>query len=105
MKYSAVAAFVPVTAGGLDEKRGETEAALFTTSYFFADADPMTRPVCFVFNGGPGASSGLVPLRAPGPAGVGGSPGGAAPPPPPTGVAKQEEWFGDLHPPLIDSPP
>src|SRR2546430_980305 len=40
MKYSAVAAFVPVTAGGLDEKRGATEAALFTTSYFLAHADP-----------------------------------------------------------------
>ena len=28
---------------------------MFTTSYFLADADPQTRPVCFVFNGGPGS--------------------------------------------------
>ena len=45
--YSAVAAFVPVTAGGVDDKRGDPEAAIFTTSYFLADADPRTRPVCF----------------------------------------------------------
>src|SRR5437773_10639315 len=57
MKYSAVAAFVPVMAGGLDEKRGEPEAAVFTTAYILADAHAKTRPVCFVFNGGPGATA------------------------------------------------
>jgi hypothetical protein len=57
MKYSAVAAFVPVTAGGFDEKRGEPEAAVFTTSYFLVDADPRTRPVCFVFKRRAGSSS------------------------------------------------
>jgi len=35
---------VPVSAGGLDEKRGEPEAAVFTTSYFLEDAEPKTRP-------------------------------------------------------------
>ena len=41
MKYTAIAAFVPVSAGGLDEKRDEPEAAVFTTSYFLDDADPL----------------------------------------------------------------
>src|SRR5204863_8596582 len=67
MKYTAVAAFVPVTTGGLDETRGETEAALFTTSYLLADADPTTRPGCCVFVGGPGSSVGWVLLGSLGP--------------------------------------
>src|ERR1700745_3876930 len=67
LKYKAVAAFVPVTAGGLDDKRGEPEAAVFTTSYFLDDADAKARPVCFVFNGGPGSSSIWLHLGALGP--------------------------------------
>ena len=51
MKYTAIAAFVPVSAGGLDEKRDEPEAAVFTTSYFLDDADPLTRPVCCELRG------------------------------------------------------
>ena len=31
MAYTATAAFVPVAAGGLDEKRGDPDAAVFTT--------------------------------------------------------------------------
>ena len=46
LAYSAVAAFVPVAAGGLDEKRGDPEAAIFTIAYLEKDADPRTRPVC-----------------------------------------------------------
>ena len=34
MEYTSLAAFIPVHTLGLDEKRGETEAAIFTTSYF-----------------------------------------------------------------------
>src|SRR5579864_5227521 len=57
LKYRAVAEFVPVVAGGVDDKRGEPEAAVFTTSYFLDDTVPATRPICFVFNGGPGSAS------------------------------------------------
>src|SRR3981081_569202 len=60
LKYNAIAAFVPVTAGGIDDKRGEPEAAVFTTSYFLDDAEAKTRPVCFVFNGGAGSGRGCV---------------------------------------------
>src|SRR5260370_29263162 len=82
LKYGAVAAFVPVTAGGFDEKRGEPEAAVFTTSYFLVDADPRTRPVCFVFNGGPRSSSILPHPRAPRPTPVALPEDGTIPPAP-----------------------
>lgn len=67
LKYKAVAAFIPVANGGIDEKRGEPEAAIFTTSYLLEDAEPSERPVCFVFNGGPGSSSVWLHLGALGP--------------------------------------
>ena len=31
--YNSVAEFIPVVAGGVDEKRGEVEAAVFMTAY------------------------------------------------------------------------
>jgi carboxypeptidase C (cathepsin A) len=104
MKYSAVAAFVPVTAGGLDDKRGEPEAAVFTTSYFLADADPKTRPVCFVFNGGPGSSSIWLHLGALGPKRVAIREDGTMPPPPYTVIDNQESWFEHFDLVFIDPP-
>jgi carboxypeptidase C (cathepsin A) len=104
MKYGAVAAFVPVTAGGLDEKRGEPEAAVFTTSYFLADADPKTRPVCFVFNGGPGSSSIWLHLGALGPKRVAIREDGTMPPPPYTVTDNQESWFEHFDLVFIDPP-
>ena len=67
LKYRAIAEFVPVVAGGVDDKRGDPEAAIFTTSYLLDAADPATRPVCFVFNGGPGSASIWLHLGALGP--------------------------------------
>src|SRR5438477_7136113 len=67
LNYSAIAEFIPVSAGGLDDKRGDPEAAIFTTSYFLADASANARPVCFVFNGGPGSASIWLHLGALGP--------------------------------------
>ncbi len=104
LKYSAVAAFVPVRAGGLDEKRGEPEAAVFTTSYFLDDADPRTRPVCFVFNGGPGSSSIWLHLGALGPKRVAIREDGTMPPPPYTVTDNQESWFEHFDLVFIDPP-
>ena len=104
MKYNAVAAFVPVTAGGLDDKRGEPEAAVFTTSYFLADADPRARPVCFVFNGGPGSSSIWLHLGALGPKRVAIREDGTMPPPPYTVIDNQESWFEHFDLVFIDPP-
>jgi carboxypeptidase C (cathepsin A) len=57
MPYTATAAFVPVVAGGFDEKRGDPEAAVFTIAYQLKDTEARTRPVLFAFNGGPGSAS------------------------------------------------
>ena len=104
LKYKAVAAFVPVSAGGLDDKRGEPEAAVFTTSYFLDDADPKTRPVCFVFNGGPGSASIWLHLGALGPKRVVINENGSMPPPPYTVTDNQESWFEHFDLVFIDPP-
>ena len=104
MKYTAVAEFVPVTAGGLDDKRGEPEAAVFTTSYFLENADPTARPVCFVFNGGPGSASIWLHLGALGPKRVVIREDGTMPAPPYTVTDNQESWFEHFDLVFIDPP-
>jgi len=104
LAYSAVAAFVPVTAGGVDDKRGDPEAAIFTTSYFAADADPRTRPVCFVFNGGPGSSSIWLHLGALGPKRVVIREDGTMPPPPYAVTDNDETWLEHFDLVFIDPP-
>ncbi len=47
--------------------KGEPQADLATTSYQLDGADPRTRPVTFVFNGGPGASSAWLQFGSNGP--------------------------------------
>ena len=63
--YRSVAEFVPVRAGGIDARRGEPEAAVFTTAYLVGD--DAARPLCFAFNGGPGSASIWLHLGALGP--------------------------------------
>ena len=104
MKYSAIAAFVPVTAGGIDEKRGEPEAAIFTTSYFLDDADAKMRPVCFVFNGGPGSASIWLHLGAVGPKHVVTREDGTMPPAPYTVTDNPESWFEHFDLVFVDPP-
>ena len=104
MKYSAVAAFVPVTAGGVDEKRGEPEAAVFTTSYFLDDADPKARPVCFAFNGGPGSASIWLHLGAVGPKHVATREDGTMLAPPYTVTDNPESWFEHFDLVFVDPP-
>jgi carboxypeptidase C (cathepsin A) len=104
LNYRAVAAFVPVTAGGLDDKRGEPEAAVFTTSYFLEDADPKKRPVCFVFNGGPGSASIWLHLGALGPKRVAIREDGTMPAPPYTVTDNEDSWFEHFDLVFIDPP-
>ena len=56
-------------AGALDLRtaQGEKTAEVFFTAYLLRGADPRTRPVTFVFNGGPGAASAYLHLGALGP--------------------------------------
>jgi carboxypeptidase C (cathepsin A) len=104
LKYGAVADFIPVTAGGLDDKRGEPEAAVFTTSYFLDNADPAKRPVCFVFNGGPGSSSIWLHLGALGPKRVVIREDGTMPAPPYAVTDNQESWFEHFDLVFVDPP-
>ena len=104
LKYRAVAGFVPVSAGGLDEKRGEPEAAVFTTSYFLDDADAKTRPVCFVFNGGPGSASIWLHLGALGPKRVAIREDGTMPTPPYTVTDNEDSWFEHFDMVFVDPP-
>jgi carboxypeptidase C (cathepsin A) len=67
LDYAIRAAFVPVTQGGIGAERGELQAAVFTTAYSVAPDAGAPRPVCFVFNGGPGSASIWLHLGALGP--------------------------------------
>jgi carboxypeptidase C (cathepsin A) len=104
LKYRAIAQFIPVVAGGVDDKRGEPEAAVFTTSYFLDAADPKNRPVCFAFNGGPGSASIWLHLGALGPKRVVIREDGTMPPPPYTVTDNQESWFEHFDLVFIDPP-
>jgi len=104
LKYKAVAAFVPVTAGGLDDKRGEPEAAIFTTSYFLDDDDAKARHVCFVFNGGPGTASIWLHLGALGPKRVAIREDGGMPSPPYAVIDNPDSWFEHFDLVFIDPP-
>jgi carboxypeptidase C (cathepsin A) len=102
LKYHAIAEFIPVLASGIDDKRGEPEAAIFTTSYFASDADPATRPVCFAFNGGPGSSSVWLHLGALGPRRVQIPEDGTMPAPPYAVVENPQSWLEHFDLVFID---
>src|SRR5665647_315766 len=57
------------TAGSirLFDGKGEPQADIAYTAYQMDGADPATRPVTFLFNGGPGAASAYLQLGAAGP--------------------------------------
>ena len=77
-------------------KKEKPAAEIFSVSYVAArDED---RPVTFVFNGGPGASSAYLHMGAVGPSRVGFPPDGSLPRMPPRLVANEESWlaFTDL---------
>jgi carboxypeptidase C (cathepsin A) len=104
LKYTAIAGFIPVMAASMDDKHGEPEAAVFTTSYFLADADAKARPVCFAFNGGPGSASIWLHLGAIGPKRVVIREDGTMPPPPYTVTDNPESWFEHFDLVFVDPP-
>jgi carboxypeptidase C (cathepsin A) len=57
------------TAGAIRifDDKGEPQADIATTAYQLDGADPRSRPVTFVFNGGPGASSAWLQFGSNGP--------------------------------------
>ena len=61
--YTATAGTLPL----YNERDGKVEAQIFHVAYMAKDADPATRPIFFLFNGGPGSSSVWLHLGAFGP--------------------------------------
>jgi len=78
-------------------KKDKPSAEIFSVSYVAQDADA-GRPVTFVFNGGPGASSAFLHLGAAGPQRVAFPADGTLPTMPPQLVPNEESWlaFTDL---------
>ena len=78
-------------------KKEKPAAEIFSISYV-ADGGGDERPVLFVFNGGPGASSAFLHMGAVGPMRVAFPPDGSIPEMPPRLVQNESSWlaFGDL---------
>jgi carboxypeptidase C (cathepsin A) len=76
----------------------EPVAEMFHVAYLLADAPADERPITFVFNGGPGASSAYLHIGALGPRRVVFGEGGRVPAPPVRLVDNEETWlaFTDL---------
>src|SRR5438067_6429695 len=92
LAYIAVAETIPLSDG-----KGETSASIFTTAYLADGAAAASRPVAFVFNGGPGAASVFLHFGALGPQ-IFQMPGNGAPPVPPVKlVGKPNSWLGFHH--------
>jgi carboxypeptidase C (cathepsin A) len=104
LDYAIRAAFVPVTQGGIDAQRGELQAAIFTTAYSVEPSDGELRPVCFVFNGGPGSASIWLHLGALGPKRVPIDEDGSLPRAPYTLVDNPLTWLEHFDLVFIDPP-
>jgi len=89
IRYQATAGFMP-----MEDESGELQARIFYIAYEREDVDDAsTRPVTFVFNGGPGSSSVWLHLGTAGPRRVLMSDEGEAPPPPGTLVENHWTWL------------
>src|SRR5579863_1320696 len=74
-------------------KNEKPSAEIFSVSYI-ADGGDKTRPVSFVFNGGPGASSAYLHMGAVGPQRVDFPADGTLPALPPKIVENESSWLG-----------
>ncbi len=93
LDYRAIAETIPLT-----DAKGDKTASVFTIAYI-ADPKPgETRPIAFLFNGGPGAASVFLQLGAVGPRIMENTSTGAVPNPPVRIVDNQSTWldFTDL---------
>ena len=93
LAYTATAGTLRV---GLD--KSDAEAYMFYVSYAKDGEDPATRPVTFVFNGGPGSSAAWLHIAALGPRRLLLGDQGTIPEPPARLVDNAETWlrFTDL---------
>jgi carboxypeptidase C (cathepsin A) len=86
--FTATAAAFPLT----DEK-DETRAEIYYVAYTREDAAGASRPITFVFNGGPGSSSAYLHLGALGPRVIDFGPDGQVPSAPGTLVDNPDSWL------------
>ena len=91
--YSASAGMLSI---GKDPERPDAE--IFHVAYTLKGADPATRPVTFVFNGGPGGASIYLHLSAIGPKTIASAGDGSFPPVPARLRENPDSWitFTDL---------
>ena len=91
LDYTATAKWIVL------RKKEKPSAEIFSVSYVAKDGGE-ARPVAFVFNGGPGASSAFLHLGAVGPQRVAFPPDGTLPEMPPRLVQNEASWlaFADL---------
>lgn len=94
LAYTAAAEFLPLREGAKEE----VAARVFTIAYTQDGAEATRRPVAFVFNGGPGASSAYLHLGALGPKVVAFNADGSLPRAPSPVVDNPDSWlaFTDL---------
>lgn len=87
--YTASAGMIQI---GKDPERPDAE--LFHVDYILKDAEPGTRPVTFVFNGGPGGASIYLHLSAIGPMTIATAGDGSFPPVPARLEPNPDSWIG-----------
>jgi carboxypeptidase C (cathepsin A) len=105
LAYRVDAAFVPVINHALGDRRGEPDAAVFTTAYQVdAAAEAAPRPVCFAFNGGPGSASIWLQLGALGPKRMRIADDGSMPRPPYAVEDNPLSWLAHFDLVFIDPP-
>jgi len=104
LDYGVSAAFLPVSAEGLEGAFGEPQAAVMATHYTLTGADARQRPVCFAFNGGPGSASIWLHLGALGPKRVVVPDDGSMPLPPYAVADNPLSWFEHFDLVFIDPP-
>jgi carboxypeptidase C (cathepsin A) len=91
LTYTATAGVIPLR----DEEKDENTARIFFTAYTLSDVeDTASRPLFFVFNGGPGSSSVWLHLGAIGPKRVKMQDEGWMPAPPFRLEDNQHTWLG-----------
>lgn len=99
LKYTAVAGRLP-----LKPENGPTEAMVFFTAYNLDGADARTRPLTFVFNGGPGTATAWLHMGAIGPKKIKLEPDGGVPAPPYTTVDNPDTLLDRTDLVFIDAP-
>ena len=106
MDYQVEGAFIPVVNTTQTDKRGEPEAAVFTTAYQLErkSGDTKPRPVCFAFNGGPGSASIWLQLGAMGPKRLRIGNDGSMLPPPYEVEDNPLSWFEHFDLVFVDPP-